>query len=126
MCGNDRRQILATLRFSVRLHAARCGGRIGILRSSGASLNTGVHVGTVVIADIHEIMTALHGTGERLQTDVISASVAAEGDKLVVFLDLSALFQCVVGGLDTGEGCARVFKCIVNVAVLVRSVRIHI
>ena len=47
-------------------------------RSESAALDTCVHVGLVVITDIHKIAPLLHSAGERLQANVGCATVACK------------------------------------------------
>ena len=86
------------------------------LRGCRRTLNARVHVCAVVVADIHDIVTTLHGARQRLQTNVVGATVAAEGNELdlLVSRDLACTLKALVGCLNARNSCARICKCIVN------------
>ena len=79
----------------------------------------------LVIADIDQIVTALHGAGQRLETDVVGSAVTAEGDELVGVVNAPPLFQCMIGCLHTGKGSSGTGECIVDITVLIRGIGIH-
>ena len=70
-------------------------------------------------------MVALHRPGEGLETDVVGAAVAAEGDKFVRVGDLPFFLQHTVGRLHAAQGRPGVFKGVMDVAVLPGCVRVH-
>ena len=88
------------------------------------TLEAGVHVGAVVVADVEHLVATLHGAGERLQADVVGAAVAAEGDELDVLVDLALLLERAVGGLDAAERRGGVLEGGVDVAAGPRGVRV--
>ena len=61
-------------------------------------------------------MTALHGTGQSLQTDVVRAAVSAEGDKAdrAVGINLALTLQRLVSRLNAGDRRPCVLKRTVN------------
>jgi hypothetical protein len=75
------------------------------MRRRRRALHAGVHVGLVVKTDIQEVMSALRGARKRLHADVVGATVAAEGDELVVGVrvDLALRLQRLVHGLHAGD-----------------------
>ena len=91
MCCNDRRQILFVLQFTgYDLTDGGCGGICKMRRRRGA-LNSRVHIGFVVIADINHVMPSFHGAGERLEADVVGATVSAEGNEFIGVINLAPL-----------------------------------
>ncbi len=79
------------------------------------TLDAGVHVGPVVVADVEELVAALHRAGEGLEADVVGAAVAAEGDELDVLLgDLSLADQAPVGSFDAADGRGGVLEGVVD------------
>ncbi len=121
---HDRRQIFTRLRFARRLLPNRCGRRVCIGRCGRGTLNARIHVCAIVVTYIHHIMSPLHRTGQRLKADVIRSAVAAKRNKFIIFFQTSRLFQVIVRCLHTTQSGPRIFKRIVNIAVLIRGVRI--
>ena len=63
MCGDDRSQILSALQLTIGLGADRGSRCICESWRCGRTLDTGIHVGTIVVADIYQIVSTLHRTG---------------------------------------------------------------
>ena len=70
-------------------------------------------------------MASLHGAGQGLQSDVVGAAVAAEGDELVGVVDFTLALQYAVSGFHAAAGSCGIFKGGVDVAVLPSGIRIH-
>jgi hypothetical protein len=66
------------------------GGRPGpgIGRGRGAHLDTGVHVGFVIEADVEDILVILCGSRKRRQADIERPPVPCEGHDLDIALAL--------------------------------------
>ena len=79
---DDLGQILAALQFSVGSASYRSGRGVRKHGCSGGTLDTGVHIGAVVITYVDHVVSALHGAGQRLKTYVVGSAVSAEGDEL--------------------------------------------
>ena len=92
MGGQDFGQVLLVLPLALGGLAHRGGGGVGEPGGGGGALDAGVHVGLVVVADIHHVVAPLHGPGQGLEADVISAAIPAEGDEFVVVLHLAPAF----------------------------------
>ena len=89
--GHDAREVFPALGLALDLGA--CGLRCRV-RSEGrcaGALDAGVHIGAVVVADVQELVAALHGARQGLEPDVIGAAVAAKGDELHLLLSLPCL-----------------------------------
>ena len=72
-------------------------------------------------------MSPLHGSGQRLKADVISAAVPAKGNELKVDIlrKLSPFFQHLISSLHTAEGGACILKGVVDITVLPCRIGIH-
>ena len=116
MSCHDGGKILTLLGFALLLLTNLRRSRPCALRSCRRTLDARVHVCAVVVADIHDIVTALHSAGQRLQTDVVGATVTAEGNELdlLVCRDLACTLKALVSCLNTRDSCARICECIVN------------
>lgn len=123
--GDDIGQVLLVLGLAGD-HGAHRGSRcLGKAGGGGGALDAGVHIRLVVVADVGQVMAALHGPGERLEADVIGAAVAAEGDELDLALDRSLALEGVVGRLHAGHGGAGALKGGVDVTVLIGRVGVE-
>ena len=89
MGGDDLSQILAVLILTFRVCAHRGGGSVRVERGGGGTLDTGIHIRLVVIADVNHVVVSFHGAGEGLKTDVVCTAVASEGDELVGVFDFA-------------------------------------
>ena len=125
MRGHDLGQVLFVLLFAHRNRAGRRGGCIGKARRGRRTLDTGVHIRLVVIAEVHHIVPALHRTGERLEADVVGAAVAADGEELVGVIQLALAFEHIVSRLDAAAGRGRVLEGRVDIGILPRGVGIQ-
>ena len=104
MRDDDRRQVLAVLLLARIDLAGRRGRGVGALRRGAGTLDAGVHVRFVVVADVEHLVPALEGAGERLQANVVGAAVAAERDEAdLAVRDLAALAERTVRGLDAAH-----------------------
>lgn len=82
--GHDNpHQILAAAQFS-----RRGGGGGGACGRRTAPLNTRVHIGLVIIADIEDVLVSLHGSGQGLQADIHRAAVSCKGHNLCMCIPL--------------------------------------
>ncbi|CAN4008624.1 TVP38/TMEM64 family membrane protein, partial [Dysosmobacter welbionis] len=122
---HDLRQVLLLLHLAGDHRALRRGGGVGKVGGGGGTLDAGVHVRLVVVADIHHVVAALHGAGQALEADVVGAAVAAEGDELVRIIQLAPLLHRPVCRLHAGDRGRRIFKGVVDEAVLPRRVGVH-
>ena len=127
MVSNDACQVFAVLHFTYGLLANRRCRCICIHRCCRRTLDTGVHIGTIVIADINHVMSTLHRTGQGLETDVVSSAVSTKCNKFkcFVFRQSAAFFQGTVSSLNTTQCGTCIFKCIMYVTVLPCGVWIH-
>ena len=116
----------AALRLALLRLADLGGRRPGAERRGAGPLDAGVHVGAVVVADVDHVVAALHGTGQRLQADVVRAAVAAERDELHALVggDLAGALQALERRLDAGDRRRRVLERVVDERGLPRRVRI--
>ena len=126
MGGHDAREVLAALLLALLGAANLAGSGPCAMRCSAGALDTGIHVGAVVVADIDHVVTALHGTGEALQADVVGAAVAAKAHELDLLIrgDLAGALEAVIGGLNTAQGCGAVGKGVVDEGRVPARVRI--
>ena len=126
--SDDGGEIFAVLDLSAGAFAGRCRRCVREHGSGRRALDSGIHVGAVVITYVDHVVSALHGAGQRLKTNVIGSAVPAEGDELEIlfFRKSSSLAECPVSCLHAAQGRSRIFKGIVNVAVLPGGVRVHI
>ena len=122
---NNGCQILPVLHLTIRLTSNRCRCCICIHRGCRRTLDTRIHVSTIIITYIYKIMITLHCTRQGLQTDIICSTVTTKGNELVVLLNLSLLLQDVICCLHTTHGSTCIFKCVVNVTILICSIWIH-
>ncbi len=76
------------------------------------TLDAGVHVSLVIVAHIHHVMAALHGAGQGLESDVVGAAVAAEGDELIGLVDLTLALQYAVSGSTPPQVAAAFSKAV--------------
>ena len=92
------------------------GGCPCALRRSRRTLDAGVHVRAIVVADIHNILAALHRARQRLKTDVVRTAVATERNELdlAISRDLARTLEALVSSLDTRDGSASIRERIVN------------
>ena len=126
MRGHDAGQVLAALLLAL-LHGADLGGRRPCaVRGRRRALNARVHVCAVVVAHVHHVVSALHGTGQALQADVVGAAVAAKGAELDLLVggDLAGALQAVVGCLDAGHGRGAVRERVVDKRGLPGRIRV--
>jgi len=96
-------------------------------RRGARSLDTGVHVGFVVVADVDHVVAALHRPRQRLQTDVVGSPITTDGDEVHLFaLDrqIAKFLQRPESGLGAADGRRDVLECGVDVRDLPRGVRI--
>ena len=116
MSSDDRGEILANLSLTLFNLANLRGGCPCALRCSRRTLDTGVHVRAVIVADIHDILAALHRAGQRLKADVVRTAVATEGNELdlAISRDLARALETLVSSLNTRDGSARIRERIVN------------
>ena len=90
------------------LARGRRGGG-GRKRRGAAALNAGIHIGLVVIADIEDVLVALHRAAERLQADIHGAAVTGDHNHLGVIV---ALVPEAVG--NAGGDRSGVFEIALN------------
>ena len=124
--GDDRREVLAALDLALLCLAdLRRGGPSAKRRGRGA-LDAGVHVGAVVVADVDHVVPALHGPGERLESDVVGPAVAAERHELhsLVRRDLAGALKALECGLDARDRRSGVLERVVDEGHTPRRVRV--
>ena len=122
---HDLRQVLLLLGLAGDHLAHRSRGGVSEVGRGAGALDTRVHVGLVVVADIDHIVSPLHRSAEALEADVVGSAVSAEGDEFVRRVDLAPLFHGVVSRLDAGQGCRRVLEGVVDEAVLIGRIGVH-
>ena len=116
MSSDDRGEVLANLSLTLLNLADLRSGCPCALRRCRRTLDTSVHVCAVIVADIHDILAALHRAGQRLKTDVVRTTVAAERNELdlAISRDLARALETLVSSLNTRDGSARIRERIVN------------
>jgi hypothetical protein len=125
--GDNGGQVLAVLDLAVRTFACRCCRRVRKHGCRRRALNAGVHIGTIIITHIDHIMSTFHGTGKRLETNIIGSAVSAEGYELKVCIlrKLPSFLKSPVCRLYSRQGRSGILKGIVYVTVLPGRVGIH-
>ena len=108
MSRHDFGEVFAELRFPRDDLARGRGGRRGSPWGRAGTLNPGVHVGFVVVADVEHIVPSLHRPGESLQPDVVGPAVAAERDEFHVLVlgpggELSLFLEGLIRRLDAAH-----------------------
>ena len=53
------------------------------------TLDTGVHVSFVIVADIDHVVVTFHGAGKGLESDIIGTAISAEGDEFMSVFDFA-------------------------------------
>jgi len=108
--GNGR-HVLLPGRLPDALLAGGRGGRGGPVRSRRRPLDTGIHVGFIVEAEVDKVMTALEGAAQGLHADVGGGTVATVGDEHGIRLidDVLAVHGFVGGFHATGHS-GRIFE----------------
>jgi len=78
VCGGDERQVLLPLALAADFfrRSRGCTGK----RSGARTLDAGVGVAFVVVADVNHVLVALHGAGQGAEADVKGGTVAADAD----------------------------------------------
>ncbi len=102
-----------------------CGGGCAVGSGAGA-LDAGVHIGAVVVTDVHDVMAPLEGAGQRLQADVVRAAVPAERHEFqfAVRGNLALLLQRLVHRLDAADRRRGVFERAVDERLQPGGVRV--
>ena len=95
--------ILGELLFSRDACARGTSGRLGTFSGRTTSLDTSVHVRLVVEADEQELMASLNGPGERLEPDIVCASVTCEGYEPDILGNLAFPLEDRVGRFNTAD-----------------------
>ena len=114
--GEDGREVLAALHLAKAARTHLGGGGPGAVGGGAGALDARVHVRAVVVAHVHHVVAALHGTRQRLQADVVGTAVAAEGDELdlLVGVDLAGALEGLESGLDARQGRGGVLEGVVD------------
>lgn len=86
-----------------RAEAACRGRRAGAPRRRAAFLDTGVHVGLVVVTDVGDLLASVECAGQGLQADVGGGAVTGEADDMHIFQVVAS----TDGGGDTRKHGAR-------------------
>ena len=110
---HDLGQVLAVLLLALLDRTRGRGRGVGAQGRRARTLDPGVHVCLVVVADVEHVVTAFHRSGQGLQTDVVGATVTAEGDEVhVVPFDrqIAVFLERAEGSLHAADRGGAVFE----------------
>ncbi|MBA7700636.1 hypothetical protein ES703_109357 [subsurface metagenome] len=101
--GGNRRHVLFPGNLSDADFAGGRGGRRSAKGGSRRALDTGIHVGFVVKADIKEVVSSFHSPGQCLNSDITGAAITGNTYHLDIPPRASPLsFHGFVAGFNSG------------------------
>src|SRR5690554_1610247 len=114
MRNHDRSQVFTVLLLPGDHFPGWAGRGVRPQRRCAGSLDSRVHIGMVIIADIKHLVAAFHGAGERLQPDVVGAPVAPKGNEPDLFIIFPLFLQGSIRSLNPTDCRRRILEGIMN------------
>ncbi len=111
MCDQNFRHVLFPGFLTGTDFSRRSRGGRSAHRCTAGTLNTRVHVGFVIKANVNHVMAAFHRAGKRLKSDIHRTAVAGHADHFDVTIVNPAFFpQRLETGFDAGCNGRCIFK----------------